>query len=500
MSGNSEVEFGKWRSFFWPIHRWELKKFLPMFGMFFLIAFNYNSLRSYKDTMVVTAQGSGAEVIPFIKVWLVLPCAILFAIFFTYLANRFRREQVFYIMLSFFIAFFALFTFVLLPAQEHLHPHVAADKLQAILPEGFKGLIAIFRNWTFSLFYVVSELWSTAILSVLWWGFANEVTTVNEAKRYYGLLMMGGNVAGVVAGYAAVCFSGNLFYEWLPYGKGPWEQSILFLNLALISSGVLTMLLFRWLNRHVIRPTAAETAAPQERPKVKMSLWENFKMLAQSKYLLCIAVIVLGYNLSMNLIEVVWKNQMLQLYPDASDYNRYMGHVMIGMSILAAFSGMFITTNLIRRYSWTRVALISPCIILITGITFLAIAIFQHSMGAFLGVAPLVLAVTLGSLQNIVSRASKYTLFDATKEIAFIPLDPDTKLKGKAAIDGVGSRLGKSGGSMIHQGLLMVFATVAGSTPYIGFIFFGVIIVWIGAAVSLGKQFDRLTGKVRLEA
>ncbi|MBU6446351.1 MAG: AAA family ATPase, partial [Verrucomicrobia bacterium] len=72
--------FGKWRSFFWPIHRHELKKFLPMFFVFFLIALNYNVLRSYKDSIVITAAQSGAEAIPFIKLWAVLPSAILFTL------------------------------------------------------------------------------------------------------------------------------------------------------------------------------------------------------------------------------------------------------------------------------------------------------------------------------------------------------------------------------------------------------------------------------------
>src|SRR3990167_8265314 len=98
--------FGKWRSFFWPIHSYELKKFLPMFFMFFLIAFNYNVLRSYKDSIIVTASNSGAETIPFIKLWVVLPSAILFTLLFTRISNRFSREKVFYITLSIFLVFF----------------------------------------------------------------------------------------------------------------------------------------------------------------------------------------------------------------------------------------------------------------------------------------------------------------------------------------------------------------------------------------------------------
>ena len=93
------------------------------------------------------------------------------------------------------------------------------------------------------------------------------------------------------------------------------------------------------------------------------------------------------------------------------------------------------------------------------------------------------------------ARACKYTLFDATKEMAFIPLNSESRIKGKAVIDGVGSRIGKSGGSVVHQGLLLIFSTVAASTPYIGAIFLVVSVVWLFAVFSLGKRFDALVAE-----
>lgn len=107
-------QFGKFRSFLWPIHRHELKQVIPMMLMLFLISFDYSVLRSVKDAVVVTAQSSGAEVIPFIKVWVLLPMAILFTLVFTRLSNRYSLERVFYITISFFLLFFALFCFCLL--------------------------------------------------------------------------------------------------------------------------------------------------------------------------------------------------------------------------------------------------------------------------------------------------------------------------------------------------------------------------------------------------
>lgn len=495
MQAENSEEFGKWRSFLWPIYRKELGKFLPMFFIFFLISFNYNVLRSYKDTIVVTAPHAGAEAIPFIKVWAVLPSAVLITLLFTRLSRVFSREKVFYIMISLFLSFFLLFTFVLYPAQEYLHPNDLANELQTYLPSGARGFIAIFRNWTFTLFYVMSELWSTAIFSVLFWGFANEVTKINEAKRFYGLLATGGNIAGIFSGQAAFYFSGNIFIPWIPYGHSSWDQSILFLTCALTIAGILTMILFRWLNVNVIQKEEARFPG-EKTEKIRISMRENFLYLIRSKYLICIALIVLAYNVAMNLVEIVWKNQMRELYPNPVEYNTYMGQVMTVMGIIATLAGILATGNLIRRYSWAVCAMIPLGVVGITGLAFFFLGLSeQWGMGwvvSLSGMSPLFLGVTLGSIQNCMSRASKYTFFDATKEIAFIPLSPQSKLKGKAAIDGVASRVGKSAGSIIHQGLLIAFATVSASAPYVAAVFLIVLFIWGLSITSLGKQFDEL--------
>ncbi len=499
MESIESTGFGKWRSFFWPIHRFELKKFVSLLLMYCLIAFSYGAMRSYKDSIVVTA--SGAEVIPFIKVWAILPCSVLLTVLFTRLVNRYTREKVFYIMMGLFLSFFLLFICVLYPAREVLHPHAFADHLQGILPEGLKGFIAIFRNWTFTLFYVMSELWGTAILSVLFWGFANEITSVNEARRFYVLWGIGANIAGILAGQTTVYLARDVFFSWIPYGNNTWDQSILFLNCTVILCGIATMLIFRYLNKNLPK-LAKDSSLPNEVPteKLKMSLRKNFAYLIRSRYLVYIALIVLAYNLSINLIEVVWKNQIQQMYPGAREYSRYMGSVMTWMSVIATAISIFVSAgNFIRRFSWTANALVTPIITLITGMGFFVFVLCDNwgvsTLSSILGATPLILSVMLGSVHNCMTRACKHTLFDATKEMSFIPLSRESKLKGKAAIDGVGSRLGKSGGSVIHQGLLLFFATVAASTLYVAAIFLIVVLIWILSTKALGKQFDSLTGK-----
>ncbi len=75
------------------------------------------------------------------------------------------------------------------------------------------------------------------------------------------------------------------------------------------------------------------------------------------------------------------------------------------------------------------------------------------------GTTPLMLAVLIGAAQNILSKAAKYSLFDPCKESAFIPLDAESRTKGKAAVEVIGGPLGKSGGSFLQQVYFSSFPT-----------------------------------------
>lgn len=162
----------------------ERKKLIPLAVMFFCILFNYTILRDTKDVLMVTAPKSGAEVIPYIKTWLNLPIAILFTGVYAKMTDSMDQKTVFYSLVVSFLAFFATFALVIYPQRAVLHPHVLIDRLAALLPMNFAAPLAIIRNWSFAVFYVMAEMWGSVVASLLFWGLANEVTTVEEAKKY----------------------------------------------------------------------------------------------------------------------------------------------------------------------------------------------------------------------------------------------------------------------------------------------------------------------------
>lgn len=495
---SSPYEFSRFRRYFWPVRGRELKKLIPMLLMAFFIGFAYNILRGMKDSLLVTASHSGAEVIPFVKVWAMLPMAILLTTLFIKFSNRYSTEKVFYVMTAGFLGYFTIFAFILYPLQDYLHPHRLMNYLQARLPEGFMGILAMLRYWTFSLFYAMCEMWGAMVLTVLFWGFANEVTKVDEAKRFYGVLGIGVNLSAVAAGPVSCLLSSRQYNPHWPIGIDRWHQTLILLILAVLIAGITVITIFRWFNRNVISESNIGDPRNKNLERPKTSLRENFSFLGRSKYLMSIAIVVVSYNMVINLVEVLWKDQVRQLFPNPNDYNHYQGQVTTVTGIIAVTLGLVVSGNVIRKFGWTVTALLTPGILLLTSIGFFGCYFLPNhqlsTLTGLLGMTPLTLTVFFGSAQNCFSRACKYTVFDATKELAFIPLTRDMRIRGKAAIDGIASRLGKSGGSIVYQGLLIVFR-VHESAPIVGGILLGILSGWCLAVRRLGKQFSALNGE-----
>lgn len=115
------------------------EKFLPMFVLFFCLSFVNTILDSLKDTLVITAAGGGAEVIPYLTVYAVLPSSVLFLLAFAFASQHLSRAALFNAIVAVFMAFFAWFGLGLYPNIDTLHPHTLADSLSKTLPQGLAG-------------------------------------------------------------------------------------------------------------------------------------------------------------------------------------------------------------------------------------------------------------------------------------------------------------------------------------------------------------------------
>jgi AAA family ATP:ADP antiporter len=200
--------------------------------------------------LVVTAKGSSAEIIPFLKTWVNLPMAVGFMLLYTKLADVLSKEALFYAVIFPFIAFFGAFAYVLYPMRDAIHPTALADRLLASLGPSFLGPVAILRVWSFCLFYVMAELWGSVVISVLFWGFANQITTVEEAKEFYPLFGLGANVALIFSGRTVKYFS-NMRKNLGP-GVDGWAISLKAMMSIVVILGLVITGIYWGVNKFVI--------------------------------------------------------------------------------------------------------------------------------------------------------------------------------------------------------------------------------------------------------
>ncbi|MDP2193283.1 MAG: Npt1/Npt2 family nucleotide transporter [Alphaproteobacteria bacterium] len=510
-------EFTGWRATLWPIHSYEMKKFIPLAIIMFAFLFNYTVLRDTKDTLVVSAAGAGA--ITFLKSYCVTPMAVLFVMIYAKLTNTLNREQVFYATIIPFLIFFGLFGFVMYPNIDILHPSAESVAAMHAAAPALSGFIDIYAYWVFSLFYIMSEIWGSAMIALVFWQFANHVVRLGESKRFYGLFAVVGNAALLLSG-ETVDFCSAGITNWVPEGVNPWQFSLNLLMGAVLLMGFVGVYTYRWMHTNVLNDKLYfdpdEVKEPKKK-KEKLGLVESFKMIIKSKELLLIATLIMAYGVTINLVEVQWKHQ-LSLYtkqvigdvPGAKDlvqqlYNSYMGKFSKANGLFAIVFGLFVSSRILRNTSWWFSAVLTPFTILIAGGAFFLFVISQGLMApviAMFDTTAAASAALLGFIIIVVAKSVKYTLFDPTKEMAYIPLTEEEKTKGKAAVDVIGGRAGKAGGAMVQSWLLIAFATkdVVAIAPIAFGTFVVIAIAWIYAVQALSGRVAAATARRAEEA
>mmetsp|Transcript_12749 Transcript_12749/g.19745 ORF Transcript_12749/g.19745 Transcript_12749/m.19745 type:complete len:576 (-) Transcript_12749:1886-3613(-) len=479
----SDGPLTKLRKTLFPIYgKMEVQKFLLIGSIKFFIILALTLTRDTKDTLVVTE--CGAEAIAFLKIYGVLPAATAFIALYSKMASMLGKEALFYTTCIPFFVFFLVFDKSIYPHRGSLQPSL--ESVQQFFGGATNGgmliLAKIISNWTSALFYIFSEIYSSVSVGLLFWQFANDVVNVNQAKRFYPLFAQMSGLAPVVAGQYVVRYT----------SKAPdFETSLHRLTNAVSFAGVMICMFYKLARDFVERTERSDDddgmTATKKKEKPRMSMVESAKFLASSKYLRLIATLVLGYGLSINFTEIMWKSLVKKKYPNALEYQAFMGNFSSAVG-LGTCIVIFFGVHVIRILGWRIGAIATPCIMALVALPFFACI--------FMGLdtpATLRLAVVFGTVQSLLSKTSKYALFDPTTQMAYIPLDEESKVKGKAAIDVLGSRVGKSGGSFIQQGLVFIFGDIISAAPVVAVMFYSVLFLWFTGANQLSGLFHAQT-------
>jgi AAA family ATP:ADP antiporter len=490
-----------------PIYPKEVVKSLSLAMMMFWIVFIFTMTRDTKDALIVTTCGS--EAIAFLKVYGVVPAAAAFMLGYAKLANTVSPRSLFYLTLAPFVVFYLAFAFVLYPLKDVLHP------LSIAVPTGGMSFaVNLVRHWTFSLYYIVSELWGSAGIPLLFWSCANDVVQLHQANRVYPLISLIGNTAPILSGVAMTGVSRWVKQMISNDDDAAFETSLKVLTGMMTAAGVGVAGLHWFVQRLTDQEKAADTAhklttakgraevaydtkkavarASKNAKKPKLSFVESLRVLSSDQYLRDIAVMVLAYGFTMEFTEIIWKATVKSAFPVKSDYLGFLGRYSTYVGV-SSFVCTFIGAQVTERLGWTAGALVTPLAMGLVGLPFFLTIVF----GGTTSHKALLVAVYVGLVQNVLSKGTKYAVFDPTKEMTYIPLDHNAKTKGKAAIDVVGARLGKAGGALIQQVLVLLCGSIMQGAPVVAVFFYITIAAWIAAVLDLAPKFRERTAVMK---
>ncbi len=492
-TSTKQHEFNKFQQIFWPIHSYELKKFIPMSILMLCILFVYAMTRNLKDTFIrYYAVCGGSELTPILK-FLIMPVAILVPVVFTFCVNKFGSRKTFYIMISSFALFYAIFLFVLLPNIEILQPNESTIRyLQSVSPGFMHYIIPCLTNWCYTLFYIVSEFWSVVALSLLFWQFANRITKEEETKRFYTLYSLISSLG--------VILSGGVLHAASSAKGAEFDRNARILIGLCIIFALIIMAIFYYINAEVVPDPKlcdqSQFRLPSKTMKKskKIDILEGIKILMHSRYMGLIAIITCSYAISDNLLESVWKSWLENTYTNSSEFSSMMGYsTMINGTLTVIIT--IISTYILRKCSWRFCASIPAVAMLTFGLGFFLVCIYQKMGHAYIfNFETPIVASWFGLVAVAFIRSIKYCLFDATKNMAYRPLDVDTKTKGQAAVESIAGRGGKVGGAVVTStltGFVDVGSKISSHIYTIAPVFAISVIGWIFAALRLGPKYEK---------
>jgi len=478
------------RKFFFPVKTTEISLLFKLGLLLFCVLFNFSSLRALKDSLVIPLIG--AEAIGFLKLWLVLPTALLFTLTYFKLSNHFNLHALFNIFAGFFVTFFLCFAFFIYPNQDQYHlSDQSTYQLIQQLPY-LKWFIKLRAKWSYVFVYIFAEIWGAMIINLMFWQLANSIFKTSQAKRLYPMLTLMGSIGLIFAGQTLI-FCGeaeNLsFLSFLSTTENYTEISIKMLVMLVAFSGIVAMGLFSHIYNYCMSHHISYNFTPQA-PKSSLNVQESIKLIFQSKYILYIFILVVAYGMSINILEGPWKAKLGKIYNTPNSYIQFMGNFNTWMGICSVVVNL-ISSSILRFLGWTISAYLTPIIIGTTGTIFFTFIVFEKYLTLTFDTT--FMAIMVGATQNILSKSSKYSLFDATKEMAYIPLSPELKTKGKATVEILGTKIGKSLVSMIH----FVAFTIPGVSfeniyPFLMMIFLFIIIIWLTDVRKINQQYKAL--------
>jgi len=295
-----------------------------------------------------------------------------------------------------------------------------------------------------------------SVMVALFWSFANDLNTPEQARRTYGVVGAGG-IAGGAVGSAVTGWSVE------PLGAA---------NLLLVCAALLVLIAV--LARLLARQPAAVERRPERGPAAAMrEAVAGARLTAASPYLLAIAAIVGCYEIASNVIDYQFNTAVAARFRTEVAMAAFLGRFSTVANVAALLVQVALTGWILRRWGPRVGLLILPLVLGAGSLGFLCVPLFGVVAATFFGDAAL-----------------GYSLNQSTKELLYTPTDGASKYQAKAFIDIFLMRLAKGISALVILAAAAWWLPGSSAVHRLSLVSLMVIGAWIAAAVLAARGFE----------
>jgi AAA family ATP:ADP antiporter len=392
------------------------------FAFHFLILTGYYIMRPIRDSI---AAGNRLETLPWMFTATLIAMVIANALFAAVVARMSRRKFI-PLAYGFFIFNLALF-FVLM--------RTGAPEQQVWIGRALYVWVSVFN------------LFNTAIF----WAFMTDLFTVEQGKRLYGFIAVGGSLGGVLGPLITARYIQNL---------GPANL----LAISAVIFAIAAALVQFFPNNFTDRNKTVKSGG--EEP-IGGSIWSGLTHIFHSPYLLGLAGSMLLYTTTGTWAYFQQSDLTRSALADSATRTIFLAHLDIWVNSITVLIQIFLTGRLLKWF----------------GVGFTLVALPFISMIGF-GAMGIATSLAVLAVFQVARRVAAYALMRPSREILFTVLKREDKYKVKSVTDTLGYRTGDQLGAWSYTALHSSGLDLS----RISFIAVPVVAGWCALSLWLGRK------------
>jgi AAA family ATP:ADP antiporter len=394
----------------------------------FLILTGYYILRPIRDSI---AASNRLETLPWMFTATLI--AMLFAnVLFAAVVARMSRRKFIPLAYGFFIFNLALF---------YLLMRNAPSAQQVWIGRALYVWVSVFN------------LFNTAIF----WAFMTDLFTVEQGKRLYGFIAVGGSLGAICGAYLTKNFVREI---------GPAN---------LLAVAAVMFAIAGCLVRFFPRGFSNEGHSPDRKEEpIGGSVWSGLTHIARSPYLLGLAATMLLYTITSTWAYFQQSDLTREVLKTSDERTIFLANLEIWVNSITIVVQIFLTGRLLQWFG--------------VGFTLVAMPLISLVGFVAMGIAP---SLMLLGIFQVARRAGAYALLRPSREILFTVLRREDKYKVKSVTDTLGYRSGDQIGAWSYGGL-HALGLGLGS---ISFVAVPVAIVWCALSIWLGRKQEEMAAE-----